>query len=526
MEKMKDGIKQEWIKSNVTLSIGVLVSNNIGTIRRCMESLQPILDQVSSELIIVDTVGEDKSDGSFAVAKAYANKSCYFPWCNDFAAARNVCIDHAEGEWFLYVDDDEWFDDVQELIDFFRNGECERYAQGVYNIRNYDAEGNYTLALVSRLFRRTKATRFVGRVHEEMINVYLPKKLFSFCAGHSGYAFENEEERKKKQNRNVSLLETEIKECGLNSARAAQMVQELLSYSETAEEGYKRCMQYIEELKPTGQLKKPSGQWLLVAGARYFSQVGKTEDLFLHAAWLWEQFELSQTAEVALAVTVIFPAVVNDRMDLAAEYAEKYFAAWDWLKEHPQEALLQSQLDFPAFFTEEYYQKIIYIAAVTANCKHNYRLANSYLKRLPWEQEGFERARFAEVLKQTVDGLKMMQKWNQAEELVQMLIQVQELLEVRLWAQAANASVATEEVSENRNLMQCMLEAAQTIKSITHGLPGGETEVSQVLEVFYEQVQEGVQITDAAKLAGRMAEWKRLCAEIAKMFEKNKENWG
>ena len=73
----KIGTKPAWVKSDITLSIGVLVSNNIDTIRGCMESLRPLLKQVNSELIIVDTVGEKQSDGSLAIAKEYADKKAF-----------------------------------------------------------------------------------------------------------------------------------------------------------------------------------------------------------------------------------------------------------------------------------------------------------------------------------------------------------------------------------------------------------------------------------------------------------------
>ncbi|NLL32108.1 MAG: hypothetical protein GX252_02065, partial [Enterococcus cecorum] len=36
----------------VLLSISILVSNQIKTIRKCMESIRPLLEQVPSELII------------------------------------------------------------------------------------------------------------------------------------------------------------------------------------------------------------------------------------------------------------------------------------------------------------------------------------------------------------------------------------------------------------------------------------------------------------------------------------------
>ncbi len=481
---LKEKNTPSWIRSNVKLTIGVLVSNNIRTIQKCMDSLLPILNKISSELIVVDTVGEEQSDGSLAVAKKYATKVVHFDWCNDFAAARNVCIDHAEGEWFLYVDDDEWFEDVKEIIEFFQSGESNQYGQGVYHIRNYSSDGTYTIALVSRLFRRTAKTRFVGKVHEEMTDVYLPKKLFSICANHSGYAFQNEEERIKKQKRNISLLEKEIKEQGLDSARAAQMVQELLSNTATMDKGYEYCMQYIKELEPTGQLVKPSGQWLLVASVRYFAMTGKLEQLFQQVEWLRSHYVLSQTAQLALAVTAIFPAVKQNKMELVAKYAEIYFINWDWLRLHKEEALLQLQLDFSAFLTEEYYEKIVYIAAVTANHMQNYRLANAYWKRLPWNKEGFDGTRYARDLQITIEGLQKIQKWNQIQELLDMLVDGIKILELNI----DNEDFNQLENKERLELLQCMQESAITIGTSIDELLGEGTEIVKQLEIFCELV--------------------------------------
>ena len=124
------------IQSDIKLTIGMLVSNHKEYIRNAMEALKPLLDAVPSELIVVDTMG-DKTDGSIAIVREYTDKIYPFTWCDDFSAARNVCMEHARGEWFLYVDDDEWFDDVQELIDFFNSGECEEYNSGFYYTKNY-----------------------------------------------------------------------------------------------------------------------------------------------------------------------------------------------------------------------------------------------------------------------------------------------------------------------------------------------------------------------------------------------------
>ena len=59
------------------LSISILVSNRMDTIRKCMESIKPLLDGFPCELIAIDTVGE-KTDGSIDVVREYTDKVYYF----------------------------------------------------------------------------------------------------------------------------------------------------------------------------------------------------------------------------------------------------------------------------------------------------------------------------------------------------------------------------------------------------------------------------------------------------------------
>ena len=47
----------EYIKSDIKLTVGILVSNRKQYIRNVMEALQPLLKAIPSELIIVDTKG-------------------------------------------------------------------------------------------------------------------------------------------------------------------------------------------------------------------------------------------------------------------------------------------------------------------------------------------------------------------------------------------------------------------------------------------------------------------------------------
>ncbi len=104
------------------------------TLDKCLSSLKPLLKAVPSELIITDT---GSTDSTVEIAQKYTDHIIHFEWCDDFSAARNTGLDAARGEWFLYLDGDEWFDDVTELVDFFNSGECDQYGTMAYIQRNY-----------------------------------------------------------------------------------------------------------------------------------------------------------------------------------------------------------------------------------------------------------------------------------------------------------------------------------------------------------------------------------------------------
>ena len=112
-------MEHELIISPVKLTIGMLVSNRVHLIRKVMEGIKPLLLEIPAELIVVDTKGTE-GDGSIDIVKEYTDKIYSFTWCNDFSKARNVILEHAQGEWYLALDDDEIFEGTQEIIDFLQ----------------------------------------------------------------------------------------------------------------------------------------------------------------------------------------------------------------------------------------------------------------------------------------------------------------------------------------------------------------------------------------------------------------------
>ena len=213
-------------KKRPILSISMLVSNNRrDTIEKCMESLVPLMQSVSSELIIVDT---GCTDGSVDIARKYADKVVQFTWCKDFSAARNAGLSECTGEWFLYLDDDEWFEDVSELIAFLTSEERKHCDAVWYIQRNYDNfEGTvYNDTFVGRMVKLTTETKFCGKIHEWLEPIPRMIKRTGAYVHHYGYVYKSEEDRLKHLERNLTLEEEAVRENPKDIRMCCQLVQE------------------------------------------------------------------------------------------------------------------------------------------------------------------------------------------------------------------------------------------------------------------------------------------------------------
>lgn len=187
------------------LTISILTSNRKDTLPKTLESIKPILDNVSSELIITDTGCDDEL---LEVIRRYTDKIVKFTWCNDFAKARNVGLKMAQGEWFMFLDDDEWFEDVEPIIEFFELGESEKYNVIHYLVRNYgDFEGKTWLDVaVERGIKIREGIEFVDTIHEHFSEIKPPIKLLNCFVHHFGYVYKTDEDKKKHFLRNYELL--------------------------------------------------------------------------------------------------------------------------------------------------------------------------------------------------------------------------------------------------------------------------------------------------------------------------------
>ena len=226
---------------NLPLTISLLASSRIATLERCLDSLKPLLLQVPAELIVVFTGTDERVR---QIAKRYTDQVIPFTWCNDFSVARNEGLKRAKGEWFLYLDDDEWFEDVTEICEFFQSGEYRRYRSAAYVNRNYTNWNgtNYTDFMVYRMARRTPDLRFENPIHEELLPCSSPCKMFQAYVHHYGYLKDIQKESTGKTGRNIPLLLEDIAQRPAYTKNYLQLTQEYFSENDF-ENAEKICRQ-------------------------------------------------------------------------------------------------------------------------------------------------------------------------------------------------------------------------------------------------------------------------------------------
>lgn len=231
-------------KPPVLLSISMLISGR-EEMKKSLESLLYFKNAFSTEIILVDTGCNLEQR---ALAEKYADKIVNFEWCNDFAAARNAGLKEAHGEWFMYLDDDEWFENPQEIISFFISGEYKKYGSASYVVRNYgNFEGTmYEESYPARMVKLTNDTKFTGKIHEYLDPFEHPKKCFSDYVHHYGYVYKNAEEKKKHAERNLVLLCQMVKDNPGEPRWSCQLAQEYFA-SQKFEETIKCCKEGLEE---------------------------------------------------------------------------------------------------------------------------------------------------------------------------------------------------------------------------------------------------------------------------------------
>ncbi len=196
------------------LSIGMIVKNEERCLEKCLKALEPLRLAIPCELIIADTGSTDKTR---EIATRYADILFDFEWVNDFSKARNAVIDKASGKWFLTVDADEYLKpDISEITSFLNSASSNQKLFASIIQRNYNdtaMKGPFTDFNAVRMVRTDSGLRYNGSIHESFpINDLNSIHTFSNTIfDHDGYTAITNNHLKEKEERNLKLLEKQLK---------------------------------------------------------------------------------------------------------------------------------------------------------------------------------------------------------------------------------------------------------------------------------------------------------------------------
>lgn len=198
----------------VKLSLCMIVRDSARTLEACLQSIQPWVD----EMVIVDTGSHDETP---EIARKFGARLFHFPWCDDFAAARNESLRHARGEWLFWMDSDDTIDEEngRKLQALARQPATDSVLGYVMQVHcpGSNPEGHADVTAVDhvKLLRNRPDLRFENRIHEQVLPAIRRAEgevaWTDIFVRHSG-SDQSPEGRRRKQDRDMRLLELEQRE--------------------------------------------------------------------------------------------------------------------------------------------------------------------------------------------------------------------------------------------------------------------------------------------------------------------------
>lgn len=370
---------------NLQLTISMLVSDRMETLGKCLASLKPLLRELDSELIVVFT---GKSEEALNLVRQYTSHIIPFTWSNDFSEARNAGLKEGKGEWFLYLDDDEWFEDTGEIIQFFKSGEYRNYGSAFYVQHNYlDLEGKrYSDGDVGRMCRLTPETRFVFPVHENLIPFEEPQKKFTAFVHHFGYARkENFKQKDTKTSRNLPLL-LEMYEQDPDSPQCCmQIAQEYRSVFE-----FGKAVEYCRKGLVLARKEERIYNyelWLQVNLPLLISYTGDLSLALEEGERILKHPRTLEAGALHLSVTLVSVCRRLQEYRKGLKYVRLYHEKLTYLQKHSEKAMRQRSagltLDMAAEEMVPVYMDGLFFAAAV----DDFDTARRILSWIPWEDQ-------------------------------------------------------------------------------------------------------------------------------------------
>lgn len=185
------------------LSACLIVKNEAHVLARCLGSLEGVVD----EIVVVDT---GSTDDTPRIAESFGARVYHFEWTGDFAAARNESLRHAQGDYVLVIDADEFLpkEDGIRLRQEIEKRRAEAYTVDVVNYLGSVARFVRSPGVrVVRVFRR--GFSYIGSIHEQVLHEVIARggqvEVLDVEIHHLGYLAEFVA-LKGKPDRNLEIL--------------------------------------------------------------------------------------------------------------------------------------------------------------------------------------------------------------------------------------------------------------------------------------------------------------------------------
>ncbi|GAB6927540.1 hypothetical protein JCM10914A_15230 [Paenibacillus sp. JCM 10914] len=191
--------------TTLPISACLIVKDEEMYIEQCIQSLKPVVN----EIIVVDT---GSTDQTLAKLEQNSINVFHYEWNNSFSEARNYAISLASEPTILVIDADETLDpstvpSLNEYLSHSRN-----LPASVNIVSKLDRYRNVN-SRITRLFPNSEDYRYHGMIHEQLYykgNSINEVKTTNVVLHHFGYD-EAEVKKKQKINRNLELLEKQLK---------------------------------------------------------------------------------------------------------------------------------------------------------------------------------------------------------------------------------------------------------------------------------------------------------------------------
>lgn len=186
------------------LSIVMMIKNEENYLNKTLKALLPLMNNINSELVILDT---GSTDNSIEIARKYTDKIYNAKWNDNFSDMRNKSISYSSGDWILVIDADEELIECDKLIAFFNSKLYKKYNSASVELKSFSTEDEktYSIGKLPRLFKNDSEFRYEGSIHEQPI---YKEPVYNSIArfNHYGYIYDNEEVKNKKLKRNEKIL--------------------------------------------------------------------------------------------------------------------------------------------------------------------------------------------------------------------------------------------------------------------------------------------------------------------------------